>query len=232
MIPTIKIASTQTREKNELRLYEHDGDYSIMVDGHELMSSRQTESELELARLGCERISGRRAPVVLIGGLGMGFTLRQTLDMLQPDATVIVAELLPDVVKWNRDIIGHLADHPLRDKRVTIKTMNVATVMAQSKNGFDAIMLDVDNGPEAMTTSANNKLYTKSGINNCLYALHSKGCLSIWSASKDLSFESRLRRANLFVRAFHVAKRKNGKNRPRCIWVASREKRSLPARED
>jgi spermidine synthase len=232
MKPTIKIASTQTRENNELRLYEHDGDYSIMVDGHELMSSRQTESELELARLGCDRISERRAPVVLIGGLGMGFTLRQTLDMLQPDATVIVAELLPDVVKWNRDIIGHLADHPLRDKRVTIRTMNVATVMAKSKNGFDAIMLDVDNGPEAMTTSANNKLYTKSGINNCLYALHSKGCLSIWSASKDLSFESRLRRANLFVRAFHVAKRKNGKNRPRCIWVASREKRSLPARED
>jgi spermidine synthase len=231
MKPHIKLSTTKAPDGSELCLYEHDGDFSIMVNRHELMSSRQHESELELARLGCERIAQRRSPTVLIGGLGMGYTLRQTLDMLQPQANVIVAELMPEVIRWNREILGHLTDHPLLDKRVTIKTADVASVMAHSPNGFDAILLDVDNGPEAMTTKANHNLYSRSGIRNCLKALHTKGCLSIWSASKDPSFERRLRRDSLHVRAFHVTKRKGGKNRPRCIWVASRDGHSLPERE-
>jgi spermidine synthase len=232
MKPYIKLSTTKSPDGSELILYEHDGDYSIMVDRHELMSSRQYESEIELARLGCERITGRRSATVLIGGLGMGFTLRQTLDMLEPQAKVVVAELLPEVIRWNREILGKLTDHPLNDKRVTIKTVDVASVMAHSPNAFDAILLDVDNGPEAMTTKTNHNLYSRAGIRNCLSALHTKGCLSVWSASKDESFESRLRRENLHVRAFHVAKRKGGKNRPRCIWVASKERNSLPLRED
>ena len=232
MKPTIQLATAKTPDGSDLNLYKHDDQFFITVNRQELMSSREHESELELARLGCERLTERRAPTVLIGGLGMGYTLRQTLNMLQPKARVIVAELMPEVVRWNRDIIGDLNDHPLRDKRVTVKTMDVAVIMSQSNHGFDAIMLDVDNGPEAMTDSANNRLYSSSGIKSCFRALHSKGCLAIWSASKDLSFEKRLRREHLHVRAFHVAKRKGGKSRPRCIWVASKNRNSLPEYQD
>jgi len=231
MKPNVKLDETHTPDGSHVCLYEHDGSYSIMVDRHELMSSRQTESEIELARLGCGRISERRAPTVLIGGLGMGFTLRQALDMLQPDASVIVAELLPAVIRWNQEIFGDLTDHPLRDKRVTLMNVDVASLIAKSDNAFDAIMLDVDNGPEAMTQAQNNRLYSRHGIRACLKALHTKVCLSIWSASKDTGFENRLRRENLHVRAFHVAKRKGGKIRPRCIWVASLDRHSLPERD-
>lgn len=228
MKPTIKIDSAKTPDGSIMDFYKHDNDYYITVNREQLMSSREHESELELARLACERLADRREPTVLIGGLGMGYTLRQTLDMLQPNAKVIVAELMPEVVRWNRDVIGELNDHPLRDKRVTVKTVDVAVIMAQAPHQFDAIMLDVDNGPEAMTDSANNRLYSNSGIRSCFKALHSKGCLAIWSASKDPSFEKRLRREKLHVRAFHVAKRKDGKSRPRCIWVASQTRSSLP----
>ncbi len=215
-----------------MELYKHDSDFFITVNREQLMSSREHESELELARLACERLADRREPTVLIGGLGMGYTLRQTLNILQPNAKVIVAELMPEIVRWNRDIIGDLTDHPLRDKRVTVKTMDVAIIMAQAPHQFDAIMLDVDNGPEAMTDSANTRLYSRAGIRGCFRALHQKGCLAVWSASKDISYEKRLRREQLHVRAFHVAKTKSGKSRPRCIWVASQNRNSLPQYEE
>jgi spermidine synthase len=228
MKPTIKLATTTTPDGGLLNLYQHDDEFFFTINRQELMSSREHESELELARLACERLTERRNPSVLIGGLGMGYTLRQTLNMLRQKAKVTVAELLPDIVRWNRDIIGHLTDHPLRDKRVTIQIEDVTKVIANAKHEFDAIMLDVDNGPEAITDSANTRLYSGAGIRACFNALNAKGCLAIWSASKDQSFEKRLRREKLHVRAFHVPKRKGGKSRPRCIWVASRDRNSLP----
>ena len=228
MKPTLKLKSAQTPDGNELALYEHDDEYFITLNRHELMSSREHESELELARLACHRLTDRKAPTVLIGGLGMGYTLRQTLTMLRTGAKVFVAELMPDIVRWNRDIIGHLTDHPLRDPRVKIITKDVAEVMAANPKIFDAVMLDVDNGPEAMTNSANSRLYSSSGIRNCFKSINANGCLAVWSASKDISFEKRLRREHLHVRAFHVPKRKGGKSRPRCIWVASKNRNSLP----
>jgi spermidine synthase len=231
MKPTIKLKSAQTPDGGELSLYEHDNEYFITIDRHELMSSREHESELELARLGCERLTERKAPTVLIGGLGMGYTLRQTLDMLHPRAKIIVAELMPEVVRWNRDILGKLNDHPLRDKRVTIEVKSVEDIIRRSNATFDAILLDVDNGPEAMTDSANNRLYSSAGIRACAKAINAKGCLAVWSASKDISYEKRLRRQQLHVRAFHVPKRRGGKSRPRCIWVASKNRNSLPQRE-
>jgi spermidine synthase len=158
----------------------------------------------------------------------MGYTLRQTLDMLRSKAKVTVAELMPDIVRWNRDILGHLTDHPLRDKRVNVQVKDVMKIIGNAKHEFDAILLDVDNGPEAITDSANNRLYSGAGIRACINALTAKGCLAVWSASKDISFEKRLRRERLHVRAFHVPKRKGGKSRPRCIWVASRDRSSLP----
>jgi spermidine synthase len=147
MKPTLKIATTKTPDGETMTLFKHDADYSIKVGCQELMTSRAHESELELARLGCARIATRQNPTVLIGGLGMGYTLRETLDLLQPEATVVVSELIPDVVQWNRDILGELNNLPLSDPRVALKVCDVMQVIQQSEHAFDAILLDVDNGP-------------------------------------------------------------------------------------
>ncbi len=136
-------------------LYQHDRDFSIKINYHVLMHSRQHESELELARLGCAHLAGRKAPKILIGGLGMGYTLRQSLDMLSPHAQVVVGELLGAVVEWNREFLGELNDHPLKDERVDLKTGDIVKVISRSKNTFDAILLDIDNGPSAMADSGN-----------------------------------------------------------------------------
>lgn len=228
MKPTVQIAQTTAPDGTLVTLYDHDGDYSIFAGRQQLMSARQHESELELARLGCARLVSHRAPHVLIGGLGMGFTLRQALDMLSPQATVIVAELLPDVVRWNRDIFGHLSNHPLRDKRVQVQTTDVLNVMRAAPDTFDAVLLDVDNGPQAFTTGTNRGLYTPSGIKTCMRSLHTKGCLSVWSAGSDKRFENLLRAQHLHVLACPAAASKSSKRFSRCIWVASREAHSLP----
>lgn len=228
MKPTLKIATVKTPDGEVLALYQHDADFSIKVNNQELMTSRAHESELELARLGCARIADRQNPTVLIGGLGMGYTLRETLDRLQPEATVVVSELIADVVSWNRDFLGELNSHPLRDPRVALKLGDVTRLIQQSEHAFDAIMLDVDNGPEALTSAGNDRLYSREGLQACMRALHAKGCLSIWSGSIDNAFEKRLRQENLAFRRFHVAAYKGGKARSRCIWVISRDVRSLP----
>lgn len=231
MKPTLQIASARTPDGEELTLFKHDADYSIKVNRQELMTSRAHESELELARLGCARIAARPNPVVLIGGLGMGYTLRQALDLLQPAASVVVSELIADVVAWNREHLGELNGHPLRDPRVVLKMGDVQRLIQQSEHAFDAIMLDVDNGPEALTSAGNDHLYSREGLQACMRAVHAKGCLSIWSGSIDNAFERRLRQENLAYRRFHVAAYKGAKARSRCIWVISRDVRSLPPEE-
>ena len=228
MKPTLQLATAKTPDGEVLALYRHDADFSIKVDRQELMTSRAHESELELARLGCARIRERQDPTVLIGGLGMGYTLREALDLLQPGAKVVVSELISDVVEWNRTFLGDLNAHPLRDRRVTVRLGDVTRLIQQSEHAFDAILLDVDNGPEALTSAGNDRLYSREGLQACLRALHAKGCLSIWSGSIDTQFEKRLRQENLAYRRFHVAAYKGGKARSRCIWVISRDVRSLP----
>ena len=228
MKPTLQIASAKTPDGEVLALYQHDADFSIKVNRQELMTSRAHESELELARLGCERLVSQQQPTVLIGGLGMGFTLRQTLDLLQPGATVIVSELIADVVTWNRTFLGELNQHPLRDPRVVLKIGDVMELIRKSEQAFDAILLDVDNGPEALTSAGNDRLYSRAGIAACMRALHAKGCLSIWSGSIDNAFEHRLRQEQLCFRRFHVPAYKGGKARSRCIWVIARNPSSLP----
>jgi len=213
-------------------LCQHDRDFSIALDGQEVMTSREYESELELARLGCDRIKERPRAKVLIGGLGLGYTLRQTLDLLGPQARVVVAELLPELVKWNRDILGHLAGHPLRDERVVVKSHDVRQVIRESPATFDAIMLDVDNGPNAMTHSGNAQLYNAKGIQQSMRALRPGGCLAIWSVTVDVAFEKRLRQQGLCVRHFRVRAYKASKSRSRVVWVATRDRQSLPYRED
>jgi len=228
MKPTLQIATAKTPDGEVLALYRHDADFSIKVNRLELMTSRAHESELELARLGCARIKDRPNPTVLIGGLGMGYTLRQAPDLLQPEATVVVSELIAEVVTWNREHLGELNGHPLRDRRVSLKLGDVTSLIRQSEHAFDAIMLDVDNGPEALTSAGNDRLYSREGLQSCMRALHAKGCLAIWSGSIDNAFEKRLRQENLFFRRFHVAAYKGGKARSRCIWVIARDPRSLP----
>ncbi len=228
MKPRKKIASAKTPDGSELQLMQHDADFTLTVNREDLMSSRKHESECELARLGCLRVKEHRNPSVLIGGLGMGYTLRTALDLLEPKATVDVAELLPDVVRWNRDIIGHLADHPLRDKRVNLKIVDVIKVLKESPNTYDSIMLDIDNGTSAVTDSSNERLYTRTGIDLISDALHQKGCAFLWAANCDKRIKHLLQRSGLNVRYFRSATYPGGKSRPHCIWAASKNKLSLP----
>jgi spermidine synthase len=226
--PTVQIATTKTPDGGLLELYQHAADFSIRVNREELMTSRAHESELELARLGCTHIKALKSPTVLIGGLGMGYTLRQALDLLKPKATVVVSELIAQVVTWNREILGELARHPLRDPRVRLEVRDVTHIIRESNGVFDAILLDVDNGPEALTSADNNRLYSREGLQACMRALKEKGCLSIWSCSIDDVFEKRLRQANLFFRRVRVPAHKGARARSRCVWVISRDPQSLP----
>ena len=143
-----------------MELYQHDRDFSIMLNGQDLMHSRQHESELELARLGCAHLAGSKVPSILIGGLGLGYTLRQVLDMLSPHAQVVVSELLSAVVEWNREFLGELNGQSLEDERVDIKTGDIVELISRSRSRFDAILLDIDNGPSEMNNSGNRHICT------------------------------------------------------------------------
>ncbi len=232
MKPTIAIASTMTPDGKKMVLCHHDLDFSIALDGQEVMTSRECESEKELARLGCDRIKEKRRAKVLIGGLGLGYTLRETLDLLGPQARVVVAELLPELVKWNRDLLGHLTDHPLRDERVVVKSRDVRHVIRDSPAAFDAIMLDVDNGPNAMTYGGNAQLYDPKGLHLAMRALRPEGCLAIWAVGVDAHFKKTVRGAGLYTCYFRVRAHKNSKSLSRCVWVVARRRELLPFRDD
>lgn len=232
MKPNIQIATAKTPDGQLLELYQHMSDYTIRVNRVELMTSNGHQSELELAHLGCARIAAFEDPMVLIGGLGMGYTLRQTLDLLRPGATVVVSELIAEVVKWNREILGGLAGHPLQDPRVRLEIRDVVPLIRESDGVFDAILLDVDNGPEALTSGTNSGLYSREGLRSCVRALKKSGCLSVWSCSIDESFEKRLGQEGLHFRRVRVPAFKSAKSRTRCVWVISRDPGSLPQDTD
>ena len=159
----------------------------------------------------------------------MGYTLRQALDLLSPQAHVVVGELLAAVVAWNREFFGELNGRPLEDERVELRTGDVVELISGSRNGFDAILLDIDNGPEAMTDSGNRRLYGYGGITACREALREQGCLAVWSAKPSKRFEQLLLDCGFHVRRFRVPAHK-GKNPPsHFVWVASENKTHLPA---
>lgn len=193
------------------------------------MTSRQHHSEVELATLGCNRLAGCHQSSVLIGGLGMGYTLRQVVNLLTSDSKILVVELLPDVAEWNQSRIGHLADHPLRDARVTMEIGDVARRITASKDEFDTILLDVDNGPDALAHQGNARLYSRDGIQACSRALHDRGALAVWSAASDKGFERRLQQVFPHVRRYRSAAYPGSRTQNRFIWVASRDRRALPA---
>ncbi|OKY74698.1 MAG: hypothetical protein BM485_12730 [Desulfobulbaceae bacterium DB1] len=228
MKPRIKVAAALTPDGGEMVLYRHDRDFSILVNGEDLMHSRRHESELALARLGCAHLAGCRGSRVLIGGLGMGYTLRQALDVLGADAQVVVGELLADVIEWNREFFGELNGRPLTDERVEIKTGDIVELIAASRNSFDAILLDIDNGPDAMTDAGNRRLYGYEGLWACRRALRAQGCLAVWSAKPSAHFEQVLMRCGFQVSRFRVAAHKGKKPQFHFVWVASEDKAKLP----
>ncbi len=199
MKPTRLLDRTTTPDGTPITLHEHDGVISIRVGGIELMSTRQHHSEERLAEVACAGLRERPHAAVLIGGLGLGFTLRETLAQLGPDATVVVAELVPVVIAWNRNPAYRLAADVIADPRVDLVAGDVADVLDESRGRFDAIMLDVDNGARGLTTAVNDGLYVASGLGAARAALRPGGRLAVWSADHDRRFVARLEEAGFRV---------------------------------
>jgi spermidine synthase len=206
----------------ELCLYRRGGEFSIRLEGRELMNSRVHASEEALGRLACERIADRAGVRVLVGGLGMGFTLAAALSKLGPDAAVIVSELVPEVVAWSRGALGELAKNPLLDPRVAVRVIDVAELLAIERDRYDAILLDVDNGPEALPQSGNRWLYDRAGLVAALGALRSGGVLAVWSAGPDRAFTERLRAVGFEVEQIQVRARGYTRGAHHTIWLARR----------
>lgn len=226
VLPWEVLGETTTPDGTLLSLTRRGGEYVILAGGKGLMSNRMHGSEEALATLGCAPFRERESPHVLIGGLGMGYTLRATLDALGSNATVTVAELLATVVEWNRGPIGHLAGHPLKDKRVALDVRNVLETLRMNERRFDAILLDVDNGPRAFTEAANAGLYSDGGIAAARDALATDGVLAVWSAWDDKKYEHRLRYAGFTVDVVHVRARLDKGGPPHTIFLA--HQRSTP----
>ena len=204
MRPWELLGQTRTPDGEDLSLTRQGSEFVILAGGKPLMSSRMHGSEEALADLGCREARRRDEPCVLVGGLGMGFTLRATLDLLPPTATVIVAELVPAVVDWNRGPLGPLAGHPLEDRRTQVEIGDVADTLRASTRRFDAVLLDVDNGPAAFTASHNTRLYDDGGLAAARGALKAGGVLAVWSAWDDRRFEQRLRYGGFTVQVERV----------------------------
>lgn len=190
-----------------LALTRRDREYVILADGKSLMSSRMHGSEEAAATFACQPLRGAAEPQVLIGGLGMGFTLRAALDSLPPGAVVTVAELVPAIVAWNAGPLGSLAGHPSKDPRVRVDASDVGVTLGANPGRFDAVVLDVDNGPSAFTSSDNAWLYDDRGLAVARAALTAGGVLSVWSARDDRRFTQRLRHAGFRVQVEHVRAR-------------------------
>jgi len=208
-----------------LCLFEYGEDFVIKLEsgkGGQLMNTRMHGSEDALAAIPCGKIATRPNARVLIGGLGMGFTLASALQHLGPDAEVQVAELVPGVIEWNRGPLGAKAGYPLQDTRATVLNEDVAKVLQGQPKGYDAIMLDVDNGPEGLTHSANNWLYSLDGLAACARALRPKGILAVWSASADRQFSNRLAKAGFKAEDVQVFAHGNRGAR-HTIWICERK---------
>jgi spermidine synthase len=193
-----------SRDGTVLKLMRRSDEYIILANGKSLMSSRMHGSEEALATYGCRLARTLERPSVLVGGLGMGFTLRATLDLLPPDATVVVAEIVPAVVEWNRGPLGSLAGQPLEDPRVRVEIDDVAVTLGSHVGEFDAVLLDVDNGPAAFAGSNNAGLYDDRGISAAYAALKMGGVLAVWSAREDRKFQQRLSHGRFAVEVEQV----------------------------
>ena len=223
MIPWKLLSRSKTPDnKRELILYQRDTEYSIRVNGQELMNSRMFGSEMMLAELSCPEIAERKNANVLIGGLGMGYTLSAALRLLHSDADVLLAELVPSVVEWNKNVLGSLAGDPLKDSRVTVVIEDVINIINNNTSAFDAILLDVDNGPDSLTQEGNDELYSMSGVAMIHRALRPGGVVAVWSSSPDTGFMQRLNRSSFHVLEKKVRGRTHKKGPVHTIWIATK----------
>ena len=223
MLPWIQLdRATIPGDGGELRLKQRGTEFSIMLGATELMNSRLSGSEEALATLSYERIAGRKAPAMLIGGLGMGFTLRAALGVLPQDARVVVAELVPAVVEWGRGPLTDLHAGTLDDPRVDIHVGDVGALIRANKAAYDAILLDVDNGPDGLTRASNDALYSHDGLRAAKAALRPNGVLAVWSSAPDRAFTRRLREVGFATDEVNVRASNRQGGARHVLWMATR----------
>ena len=226
MIPWKLLDTAQAPgDGEELTLHQRDDEFTIMAGTYELMNSRIHGSEDALADMTCRKLTYHPKARVLIGGLGMGFTLRAALDGLGADAQVIVSELVPAVVTWNRTYLSELANNPLADERVIVEEVDVSRLIRKANQYYNAILLDVDNGPQALTTRNNDWLYSPRGLDAAYDALQPGGVLAIWSPGADAAFSKRLSESGFDIDEIKVPARGKGKGKKggyHYIWTAMR----------
>lgn len=223
MIPRELLATAHVPGGDEpLRLIRRGSEYSIMLGANELMNSRLSGSEEAMSTLAAARIVEMKAPQVLIGGLGMGFTLRTALHAFGAGASIEVAELVPEIVDWARGPMAHLHEGTLGDSRVRIHVGDVGALIRSSAAAYDAILLDVDNGPDGLSREGNDALYTALGLQQAWTALKPGGVLSVWSSGPDPRFTARLRKTGFAVEEEIVRARRTGGGARHTIWIAQR----------
>jgi len=220
MQPRELLGTARVPGGDDLRLFAKGGDFIIALDRNELMSSRMSGSEEALATMTLDRLGHARAPHLLIGGYGMGFTLRAALARLPASGRATVVELVPEIVDWARGPMAAMTGDCLDDPRTTLVFADVADAIAAAR-GVDAILLDVDNGPDGLVRAANDRLYSPTGLDAARAALAPGGVLAVWSAGPDAAFRRRLERARFAVDEVAVRARSNGKGPRHVIWFAS-----------
>ncbi len=221
MVPRELISTAAVPGGEDLRLFRRGDDFMIVLERNELMNSRMSGSEEALAEMTCARLKGRPAPHLLIGGYGMGFTLRKALAVLGPKGRATVAELVPEIIAWARGPMVTLTAGCLDDPRVTLVQEDVAVTIAAGRGRYDAILLDVDNGPDGLVRAANDRLYSARGLDMARTALAPGGILAVWSAAPDTAFARRLKLAGFAVDEVTVRARSNGKGPVHTIWFAT-----------
>lgn len=222
MQPRILIDTARIPGGDALRLFQRGNDFMIVLDRNELMNSRMSGSEEALATMTCARLGARKAPHMLIGGYGMGFTLRAALGCLPRDATATVAELVPEIIAWARGPMCELTAGCLDDQRVRIVEGDVMDLIRSSRTAYDAILLDVDNGPDGLTRPGNDGIYAAAGLSAIKTALKPGGIVAIWSAAPDVAFARRLEQAGFLMDEVAVRARQNGKGPRHVIWFGTR----------
>ena len=223
MIPWLQIGTTPVPGAEvELRLMRRGDEFSMMLGQNELMNSRLSGSEQALATLACKRIEAVKRPHLLIGGLGMGFTLRAALAVLGSDARIVVAELVPAVIAWARGPMAGIFGDSLSDPRASIREADVVDLVQSHRSAFDAILLDVDNGPEALIRKANDALYDAKGLQAIRRALRPRGVLAVWSSGPNASFSKRLSDAGFDVNEVAIRATTKRSGARHVIWFATK----------
>lgn len=221
MVPREFLGKALVPGGEELTLYRHGRDFMIVLDRNELMNTRMSGSEEALATMSCARIRDIQEPHLLIGGYGMGFTLRSALGVLGRKAKVTVAELVPEIIEWARGPMKDLTSGCLDDSRVSLVFDDVWQQIDGKRAAYDAILLDVDNGPDGLVREENNRIYAMRGLRAARSALRQNGVLAVWSAGKDPAFARRLKSAGFHVDEVAVRARSNGKGAYHTIWFAT-----------